>query len=152
MEALGAVAAGLQVAALSVKVVETLARFVHDARAVAETNSRILIQVENLIETVRTVEGVMKRRESKRGERPISDDEAKALEKTAKTLKQTIKNINVLRDKIEKLGGGRSQPNAWRKGWIQLKTQIQSESIIHIEKMLDLNLKSLQLIIPCTQL
>jgi len=152
MEVLGGVAAGLQIAALSIGVIEKLAAFVHDARGVAETNNRILSQVNNLIETVATVQDVMERRELQRGTRPISDDELKAQDKTTRTLEQTKNTIDLLRLKIEHLGGGRSHPGAWRRGWIQIKSQIQSESIVQIEKQMDRNLKSLQLIIPCIQL
>ena len=152
MEVLGGVAAGLQVASLSIKVIKKLAEFVHDARGVVETNHRILNQVDNLIDTVRTVQDVMERRQAQTEARPLSKDELKAQNNIARTLERTIKTIDLLREKIEKLGGGKSQPGAWRRGWIQIKAQVQNEAIIQIEKQMDRNMKSLQLIIPCVQL
>ena len=145
MDILGGIAA-------SVELIEKLVTFVHDARSVVETNNRIITQVDNLIATVRIVNNVLESREKQRGNLPLSDDELKALHQTTNTLEQTNKTINLLREKIEKLGGGRSQAGAWRRGWLQIKTQVQNGSITQIEKQMDRNLNSLQLLILCIQL
>ncbi|KAG9242175.1 hypothetical protein BJ878DRAFT_544506 [Calycina marina] len=151
MDVLGATAAAFQVAGLAANVGVKIAKFVNEAKDIVETNNKILIQVDNLHQTVGAVEDVLNRREAQRGKRPMSLDEISAREKTTKTLKQTSVTIDVLREKIEKLGGGDLRAGAWKRGWMQLKSEIQNDIIIETEKQMDRNLRALQLMLPCVQ-
>ncbi|KAH8593997.1 hypothetical protein B0O99DRAFT_688023 [Bisporella sp. PMI_857] len=151
MEVVGAVSAAIQITAFAVNVGQKIATFINDSREIEETNGRILSSARNLQEAVDEVHQVLERRRIQNGMQPLADDEIKMWEKIEKALQQANATIEILSNKIERLGGGKTSPGAWRKGWMQMKAQIQGQTISHIESQIDNNIKSLQLMIPCVQ-
>ena len=151
MEVIGGVSAIIQVTTFSLILSQKLASFISEARDVVETNTRILDQLQTLHDTVSAVNHVLNRREQRKGIQPLTDAEVEIQDHTRKALRETDQTFERLKSKIEKLGGGRNQPEWWKKGWIQMKAQVQSQSIAKIEWQMGMNIKSLQLMILCVQ-
>lgn len=149
MDGISAASAVLQVVATSSTLIAKTAVFIRNAKQVDETTNNLFNQVNTLQSTVQIVHTVLEGWQANLGDRPLGHEEAEALAKMKTTLEATNGTIQWLETKIESLGGGKSEPKWLRKGWTQLKYQLQAPAIEMAQRQIETNIVSLDLMLKC---
>lgn len=149
MDGVSAASAVLQILAASGSLIAKTTVFIQNAKQVDETTNNLFEQVHTLRRTVQVVRTVLEGWQTQLGDWPLAQEEAEALEKMKTTLEATSGTVQWLETKVESLGGGKSEPNWFKKGWAQLKYQLQVPAIDMAQKQIETSIVSLMLMLKC---
>jgi hypothetical protein len=149
MDGISAASAILQVVATSTTLIVKTSVFIQNAKQVDETTSNLFQQVNNLHSTAQVIHTVLEGWQTNPRHQALGHEEAEALANMETTLKATYGTIQWLEMKVESLGGGRSEPKWLRKGWTQLKYQLQAPAIEMAQRQIETSIVSLDLMLNC---
>jgi hypothetical protein len=149
MDGISSASAVLQVLATSGTLIAKTTLFIQNAKQVDETTNNLFKQVNTLQSTVQVVRTALEGWQTNLGDRPLGHEEAEALAKMKTTLEATNGTVQWLETKVESLGGGKSEPKWLRKGWTQLKYQLQAPAIDMAQRQIETSIVSLDLMLKC---
>lgn len=149
MAELGVIASVAQILDYSLRLFSKVAGFVHDVKYAPETKMDLVTKVTSLYQTLHAVNTCLRRWQEQVGTRPLPADETFVLLAVFKALERCEQTVHKLEAKIQRLGGSRN--DLWNRLRLQTQLEIRGSSISHIEKSIDANLGSLQVLLPCLQ-
>lgn len=134
----------------SFKLSLNIAQFVHEAKDASGATKDLFFKVTSLHQTCHTVHLSLKKRAEQVNKKLLSLDEQEIWCTIRNALERCEKTVERFKEELE--GLSTSEELTWRQqGQQQLKLKIRSPKIASLEKKIDANIGSLQVLLPCLQ-
>lgn len=127
-----------------------LGRFVHEAQGATQSKDDLFAKVTGLHELLVVVAVTLSKRNKQKGTKAINADEENLLIALSNALARCKQTVKQLEQRLRGLDGG-SGPGWLRRLVLQGKLNIKSDEFTRLGTKIDVNIASLQVLLPCFQ-
>ena len=146
---IGDIASIIGVADVATRVCLRLARFLEEARHAGETRSSLYMRAASLHDLLKAVQVATTSRKAKIRTKPISKDEGQILEVLNSAINRCDLTVEKLEGKLKALGENEKGPNRWQRLKLQAKLDVSDPLIVRIERDIQADVASLQMLFSC---
>lgn len=146
VEGIGAI---IGIADVASRVCISTARFLEESRVAGETRSALYHKVTTLNSILEAVKTTATHREKQFREKPVSSHEDVILKVLGTALKRCKATMERLESKVTSLGSDTTVPNLLHRCMLQFRHQVSGPAIARIERDMQADIGSMQLMLTC---